>query len=285
MTAPSFRTAWRFFALAIGLSWLFTIPLALSGAALDSSQFAIVLYALGGMGPALAALGLIFFKADSQARQRYWRRLIDVARLRPIWLLITLGLVPAMTGAAAGADRLLGGSGFELERAANIIEQPLSLIPFAFYILLFGPLPEELGWRGYGLDRLLRANWPSDLKRWRLTVASLFVGVVWAVWHLPLYFIEGSYQNGLGLSGWPFWSYVGGQLISSVLYTWLFTNTGHSTMSAILFHFTQNFSGELIALSRGAEIIFFGLQALIAGVIIIRWYWQHRTNSTMSTAR
>ena len=50
---------------------------------------------------------------------------------------------------------------------------------------------EELGWRGYVLDRLQE-------KRSAL-VSSLILGVVWSLWHLPLFFVQGSYQAGLGV--------------------------------------------------------------------------------------
>ena len=264
------KVAARYFALALGLSWLFTIPLALSGASMGGSLVVNVGFALGGLGPAFSAVILLYSSVDRDERKRYWRRLSDVSRIKPKWLIIVLGLVPAITVISALVDRLLGGWGWRPDALAEFSGQPLSAVPFILFILLFGPLPEELGWRGFGLDQLLRARWPDWAVRWRFTIASLLVGVVWASWHLPLYFVEGTYQSNLLSSGWPLWSYVGGQLISSVLYTWLFINTDHSTSAAILFHFTQNFTGELLTLSPGAELIFFALYVLIAGAIVIR---------------
>ena len=42
---------------------------------------------------------------------------------------------------------------------------------------------EEIGWRGYALPRLAR-----DLG---LAPASIVLGVIWACWHLPFFFIPG----------------------------------------------------------------------------------------------
>lgn len=66
----------------------------------------------------------------------------------------------------------------------------VSLISFIAYIFIFGPLPEDLGWRGYVLDELQ--------ERMNAVVASLVLGTLWAIWHLPLFFMNGTYQNEMG---------------------------------------------------------------------------------------
>ncbi len=48
--------------------------------------------------------------------------------------------------------------------------------------LLWGPLSEEGGWRGFALPRLEA--------RFKALDSSLILGVIWACWHLPFYLVE-----------------------------------------------------------------------------------------------
>lgn len=56
------------------------------------------------------------------------------------------------------------------------------------FVFLLGGRQEEIGWRGFALPRLL--------DRFDAVTASLVIGAVWAVWHLPLLVMEGSSQHG-----------------------------------------------------------------------------------------
>ena len=58
-------------------------------------------------------------------------------------------------------------------------------------LLIIGPLSEEIGWRGYALERLQT--------RWNALTSSLIVGLVWALWHLPLFMMVGTSQHELGI--------------------------------------------------------------------------------------
>ncbi|MFW6376731.1 MAG: hypothetical protein ACOC0F_02035 [archaeon] len=60
--------------------------------------------------------------------------------------------------------------------------------------------------------------------------------MLWAAWHLPLFFMAGSFQAELGLFTPQFAFYTGSIVVSSILYTWIYNNTNRSTLSAILFH-------------------------------------------------
>lgn len=270
---PKLSSPWVFFALTLGLSWIFTVPMALAGLNLQSSPVAMILYALAGLGPAAAAVLLTWFTEDADGRKAYWRRIVDARRISPGWYAVIFLTVPALTLLAAGGDRMLGGAGLRLEAAARFLDQPLSLLPFTLFILLFGPLPEEMGWRGYALDRLQA--------RWSALNASLILGVVWAIWHLPLFFIPGTYQHGLGFGIPPsWWSFAFNIVIQTIIFTWIFNNTRHSTLSAILFHFMTNYVGELFQLSVRAEWILSALWVLMALMVVRLWGAQTLTRST-----
>lgn len=254
--------AWIFFVLTIGWTWLFLLP-AIPLSWRGNSGLVTLLRVLGGIGPAVGALILLYLRHDPQERRDYWQRVIDTRRIPPVWWAISLLTVPALTALAAGIDRVLERGGWQLEAAGRFLDRPLSILPFMFFILLFGPLPEELGWRGYALGELQ--------KGWTAVYASLILGIAWVLWHLPLFFIRGTYQAELGLGTPAYWTFNVGLVTSSVLYTWIFNNTGGSTLTAILFHFSQNFSGELVDLTASADLIHFLLTVILAVLVVVIW--------------
>lgn len=97
--------------------------------------------------------------------------------------------------------------------------------------LILGPLGEELGWRGYLQDDLnQRIGWLE---------ASLLVGVIWLVWHLPLWAIESPHaQIGLALFG----AHV---MVYSVIIGAAYTLSGGSILPAILIHLAVNVASNL----------------------------------------
>jgi membrane protease YdiL (CAAX protease family) len=107
------------------------------------------------------------------------------------------------------------------------------IVPIGLLIWLLGALPEEYGWRGFALPRLMESNNPL--------VASLILGLVWGLWHLPLHFISTTTQYVI-----PIWEYVLQTIILAVIYTWLFLGTKGSILIAGLFHAAGNITGAVV---------------------------------------
>lgn len=104
-------------------------------------------------------------------------------------------------------------------------------------ILFFGgPLGEEIGWRGFALPRLLDGR--SAFR------ASMMLGLVWGIWHAPIYFVSGSGQNDMLRSGGSFAmlfpAFVAWTLGLAVLFTWIYKMTNGNLLVAILFHTAVN---------------------------------------------
>ncbi|MCU4744572.1 type II CAAX endopeptidase family protein [Natronoglomus mannanivorans] len=253
---------WRFFVIALGVSYLFWLPLI----AFEYDPFSIpgvVPFAAGALGVPGAAIYLLFRSADEEHRQDYWRRLVDVRRIGLRWYVVAFLLYPALNVLALTAGVLAGDSIPAFERAADLAADPASIVSYVLFVLVFGPLPEELGWRGYALDGLQARS--SALR------ASLILGAVWAVWHVPLFMMEGTYQAGLGVLTRQFWQFMAGILVVSILYTWIYNHTGRSILAAILFHFSGNFSGELVAHGElGSDFSF--VLALVVAVVVVFVY-------------
>ena len=113
-----------------------------------------ILHYVGGAVPTLVALFLLYRYKNSTERKNYWQRLIDFRRIGKGWYALIFLTVPVLTITGI----ILGGKGAEYEAAGSIIKKPLSLVPFAVFLFLFGPLPEEMAWRGYALENL-QSRW------------------------------------------------------------------------------------------------------------------------------
>lgn len=225
----------------------------------------LALRVLHGLGPMIMAIMLTNWTQDEGRRREYWKRVIDVKRVRPRWWAVLLLTVPMVSGTAAFTDILLGGRGGFIE--PRFQSSPFSLLPFAVFTLFFGPLPEELGWRGFALERMQA--------RFSALVSSLVLGVVWWLWHLPLFFVRGSYQHGLGVGTTAFWFFMFTIIFQSIVMTWIFNNTSYSTLVAILFHFMVNYVGEVVILTPQAEVYRVVVWAIVSLVVLFLWGPKH----------
>jgi membrane protease YdiL (CAAX protease family) len=211
----------------------------------------------------VTGIGFTYLTRDKEGRRDYWKRIIDFKRIPGKWYLVIFLFVPILNGLAALLDVLTGGNGATWgEAARNVLSDPLSIIPSILFASLI-PFIEELGWRGYVLDRLQEKQ--SAL------ASSLILGVVWSLWHLPLFFVPGSYQAGLGVGTLAFWLFMIGIVPLNLPFTWVYNNTGRSILAVILFHSMVNFTGELIALTERADTLSILLWFVVAIGIATGW--------------
>lgn len=262
-SAPVWKTSpWPYFLLAFGWSWLFWLPVALTGMDISVTP-GIVWFTIGIFGPAVAAILLTCLTGDKQERRDYWERLIGFRRIGPGWCAIIILIAPAYSVLAILAGFMIHGTIPAFDTAVGYVLDPLTIIPFAILKMVYGPLPEELGWRGYALDRLQR--------KWNALVSSLILGVIWAVWHTPLFFMRGSLMSEVfPLWSTQFWVAMGpGILAGAVVMTWIYNNTQRSTLAAILFHFMMNFTGEFLRLPGEIKTYQFVWLTIIALVVTL----------------
>ncbi|RLM53443.1 CPBP family intramembrane metalloprotease [Halobellus sp. Atlit-31R] len=174
-----------------------------------------VLARVGGFGPFVGAL--VALTAEGRSIRMWLRSNIRI-QIPARWYASALVLPPLLVVAAGVVHVALFGARLELD-AIN----PLWVYPVAVVVVfLIGGGQEELGWRAFAL--------PALQTRYSAVTASLGVGAVWALWHLPLFFIPGSPQQQL-----PVGPYVAAVLAASVVLTWLY-NSSESVLIPMLFH-------------------------------------------------
>jgi len=150
------------------------------------------------------------------------------------WWAVAIFLPALILLVSLGIDLILGGElpGFAFFR------QEWRLAPLFFLITIVGgPLGEEFGWRGFALPHLQR--------RWSPLMASLIIGVVWGLWHLPTFFEPGSLHNQLGLQSLPL--FVLGEIVLATFITWVYNATeGSLLVGGIILHNADNFWSTLL---------------------------------------
>jgi len=262
-STPWRYSPWLYFVTVIAWSWLFWIPAATLGKSATTAVGA-ALWALGGLGPMLGGIIWTYATSDSQGRHEYWRRIVDPTRIGARWYLVMFLLAPVLMSITAGLDLLSGGNTAPFAtRFTPFLAQPVTLVPFALGIFFLGPFPEELGWRGYVLDRL-QAQYSA-------LASSLLLGVAWALWHVPLFFIQGTFQYQQGAWTAWFWLFLIGIVPLAVIFTWIFNNTRRSTLAAILFPFMVVFTYTLLNATLRTQLYSTALWILAAIVVTIVW--------------
>lgn len=165
-----------FLAFAIGLTWLFWIPLALTKIPVQTGA-GFWLFYIGGLGPP-GALFLFLFTTQGKAyRSEYWNRLINIRRIPAACLAVIVLLYPVMRLVAIVSVTLARGDIPDISAIINM-DKILYITPFWIILMLAPPLAEEIAWRGYALDIMQNRYTPI--------IATIFVSVAWRVWHLPL---------------------------------------------------------------------------------------------------
>lgn len=130
-------------------------------------------------------------------------------------------------------------------------------------MIIRGPLGEELGWRGYLLNELNTRF--SRLK------SALITGIIWSVWHLPLWFISG--YNGISLLLYCVF-FTTGLVAMSVIMACIYSGRDRNLLYPILLHFMLNFTGRLFDFDPlvllGASSGLYAVIAVISGFIMNR---------------
>ncbi|MEF8816185.1 MAG: CPBP family intramembrane glutamic endopeptidase [Salinibacter sp.] len=258
---------WGFFAFSHGWTWLFWGLIIGLGLNVWASTTGLVFLVLGGLGLPLGAVVMTWRVAGRDGLRDLGRRLVQPGRISGRWWAAALLLMPAVKLSAGGLAVLFGvtDAPFNLEEATALIAQPGELLAYLGFLLLLGPLPEEIGWRGYLLDRLQL--------RFSALGASLLLGLAWFAWHGPLFFMTGYFARAGGAPDpLQFGVMI---LLISVLYTWIHNHTGRSVLAAVLFHFSVNAAGEL--LDAPDPVAAYEAYLTAALVLIVLWGWGAET--------
>jgi membrane protease YdiL (CAAX protease family) len=219
-----------FFSLTFAMSWsLFIAAASVSGAVQSGSPFSTfgyVIYLIGVFTPALVA---IFLSWREQRRVGVIALLSQVLRapshfawylFAASYFLVIKLLAALIYRVVVGEWPVFGHDSLALMAAAMIFSTPFQA-------------GEELGWRGFALPRLSN--------HLGLSLASLILGMIWAAWHLPFFFLAGADKFGQS-----FPMYLLSVVALSIVMAWLYWRTRGSLLLVMLMHSAVNNTTNIV---------------------------------------
>jgi len=226
-----------FFLLAFAMSWTLMAPAMVAG--LDS--LAAVPFFLGVWAPAAAAAIVVRVTGGSI---RDWLRDIMRWRVPRRYYLLALGFPVALT-IVASAEFALAGEHLDF---GLVGERAAAFLPLLLFCLLANGGPEEPAWRGFALPRLQDRMSPVR--------ATLVLGTIWGLWHLPLLLVEENVDHDLGALAFGavlVWT-LAGFTAYAFTYTYLWNRT-RSALLCMLLHASYNTALGVVILRPADELV------------------------------
>ncbi|MFF5993150.1 type II CAAX endopeptidase family protein [Lysinibacillus sp. KU-BSD001] len=214
------------------------------------TPLSIILFILGGVAPAICE---IWLKKKYSSKEEFKAFISNIKNPRHplIWYLFTVGLAFL----ACFLPTFWGGVS---------IKNPLYVALINFPIMIIGGGLEEIGWRGY--------LQPTLQKRWSPFTSTLIVGAIWAIWHLPLWFVVGSNQMNMNFLWFTLIA-----LALSFLMTVIYLST-KSIFLCIIFHALINSFWEVyIPNTNISSALFTVLFALV--IFTVFEFYRKRNNA------
>ena len=241
-----------YFVLAYAFTWAchLAIPAFHLRFALQTPSASLDLYLIGLGGPLFAALALSMREGRTSVRALF----LQATRWRfsPALYVVAFGTVGAIYAVTDEIFVLRGG------RIAGPWVDASGVIPL-LAAQIWVVVGEEFGWRGFALPRLqpLLGSLP----------AALVIGVLWAAWHLPMFFVPGAPQHGES-----FWGFCYVLTAWSIIMAALYNIAGASLIPTMLFHAASNgwgFAFNLPAATRPIELALY-LPVVAVAVVALR---------------
>jgi uncharacterized protein len=250
-----------FFVLAYAGAWVVELPVVLSRTGtgllpytLPPAVVILMIAAATFTGPTLSAFVMVRVTEGREGPKRLLRRYVQW-RVKLRWYLFVLLVIPASV--VLGAIVLPGVlASYQPVTLGMVIGYPVA---FVATFVLGGPLGEEPGWRGFALPRLQAAYGPL--------VGSIVLGVLWASWHLPLFW-SGVWTPPTVANMVMFLAMTA---LLTLVMTWVFNNVGGSLLLTMLMHASFNtFANKIVAPTFPAPLLTeYGLLPVLVGFAVV----------------
>ena len=230
----------RFYITCFVATWAFWIAAAILSRTPGDNGLSTLLMLFGLIAPSITAITTVLTSGSKALKQDLKRKIIGFYRIKPKSILLAILLFSAVVAISILLSTLFGGSlrQFSFKEDFSFSVGGTS----ALLTILLASVIEETAWRGYGEDAVgSYFSWFTE---------SIIFGSVWALWHLPLFWIEGTYHYGLKELGII---YIVNFLVSVIpmnfLTTWVYIKNNRSMLACIILHLFVNTMQEKIAMT------------------------------------
>ena len=225
-----------FFIITLAWTWGFGFAPVFMG--MEVTPLGTFLFYFGGGAPSVTALFIVFLTYSKEQRKDFFMRCFSFRYMGIKWLVITALFFTLISIIAIWLGvHILGYEMPGMNYIHVIAQNPLNLFWVLFFSVISGPLNEEFGWRGYALDRLF--------VRFGFTRATLLLGFIWGIWHLPWYFTPGQAQYDL-LQNSLFDAiiYIPSVMLLNFAVSYVYVKTKRSILAGALVHMFGNLFGS-----------------------------------------
>lgn len=216
-----------FFSLVIIITWILWLPSVLHKYEYNVPNFLLFMSMFASFTPSV--MGLIFLKRDDALHFKEYLKKRFSLNFHKKWLFYIPIYFMVTGGVTLGLTYWLD-PGFKPEQVP-----PLFIAPLIFLQIFFvgGALGEEIGWRGFAYPKLKALMNPY--------VATLILGLIWSLWHLPLFYMVGTVQSHL-----PMYQFIMQNTLIAFLYLWLFEKIKGNLWLIIYLHAIGNTTSAMM---------------------------------------
>lgn len=246
----------RFYITVFAATWAFW----LFGIFFKNEAVRMTAMLLGLISPATIAIITVFTSKSKALKKDFKRKILNFYKLKPLYILGALLIFGAIVLCSILTSLLFGQSLDQLSFTEDFSFTGIGVCS-AFATILLASILEEVGWRGYGEDSI--AQYHSWFKE------SIIFGFVWACWHLPLFWIPGTYHYEIRQMNWLYMlNFIISVVPMGFITTWVYVKNGRSMLSSIIFHIFINFMQEKIAMTQTTKCVE-TLMVTVAAVVIV----------------
>ena len=246
----------KFYIITFATTWFFWLFAILFNDGLTNTLGMV----LGGMCPATVAIITVFTSKSDALKKDFRRKIFNFWKLKPLYIFAAVLIFSGIVCFSILLSTLFGESLDQFSFTEDFSFTGVGVMS-AFATIFLAAVLEEVGWRGYGEDAI--AQYHSWFKE------SIIFGFVWAAWHIPLFWIPGTYHYEIREMNVL---YMINFLVSvapmGFITTWVYVKNGRSMLSSIIFHLFINFMQEKIAMTQTTKCVE-TLVVVIAATIIV----------------
>lgn len=252
MNNKAFKELIIFFIVTIVITWILWLPSVLNSNGYEVPIIFLIISMMASFTPSVTGLVLNRkFYGRVEFRQDVRNKLS--IHFNKKWLLIIGLIFPAIAGISYQLVNWIDPTYETVMKLSPV------MIPLVFLQILFvgGAIGEEFGWRGFAYSRLKMVVTPF--------YATLILGILWSVWHLPLFFMDGTVQSNI-----PIWQFLLQNTLIAYFYSWVYEQTKGNLILMIYLHAVANTASAVFPYWQSNNGRYIGFGVLLISWIFIR---------------